>query len=96
MGKLKTLHSVKTQNLCKWLISQRKAKGLSIRGLAELLDWPSSILGKIETGDRRLDVVEYLDICEALEVSPNDGLKFVISNTKKHLGSYLLDSNSTK
>jgi transcriptional regulator with XRE-family HTH domain len=84
MSKLKTLHSVKTQNLCKWLTSKRKAKGLSIRGLAELLGWPSSILGKIETGDRRLDVVEYLDICEALEVNPDEGLKFVVSNTTKH------------
>jgi transcriptional regulator with XRE-family HTH domain len=83
MSKLKTLHSVKTQKLCKWLISERKAKGLSIRGLAELLGWPSSILGKIETGDRRLDVIEYLDICEALEVNPDKGLKFVISNIKK-------------
>ena len=81
MSKLKTLHSVKTQNLCKWLISQRKAKDLSIRGLAELLGWPPSILGKIETGDRRLDVIEYLDICEALKISPNKGLKFIISDT---------------
>jgi transcriptional regulator with XRE-family HTH domain len=84
MSKLKTLHSVKTQNLCKWLISQRKAKGLSIRGLAELLGWPSSILGKIETGDRRLDVIEYIEICEALDVDPSEGLAFLTSNKIKY------------
>jgi transcriptional regulator with XRE-family HTH domain len=84
MSKLKTLHSVKTQNLCKWLTSKRKAKGLSIRGLAELLGWPSSILGKIETGDRRLDVIEYIEICEALDVDPSEGLAFLTSNKIKY------------
>jgi transcriptional regulator with XRE-family HTH domain len=80
MSKLKTLHSVKTQKLCKWLISERKAKGLSIRGLAELLGWPPSILGKIETGDRRLDVIEYIEICEALDVDPAKGLECIATN----------------
>ena len=85
MSKIKTLHSEKTQALCKWLISQRKGVGLSIRGLAEKLDWPSSILGKIETGDRRLDVVEYMEICEALGVSSAKGLEFIaLDKTKSH------------
>ena len=79
MSKIKTLHSARTQSLCKWLIDQRKAAGLSIRGAAEKLEWPPSILGKIETGDRRLDVVEYLEICETLGLDPAEGLAFVIS-----------------
>lgn len=83
MSKIKTLHSVQTQRLCNWLVNQRKSVGLTIRGLAGKLDWPPSILGKIETGDRRLDVVEYLEICEVLGVEPGDGLEFVTSDKTK-------------
>lgn len=38
--------------------------------LAALLDRPQSYVSKYESGERRLDFIEVLDICDALEVAP--------------------------
>ncbi|MDU8925224.1 helix-turn-helix transcriptional regulator [Pasteurellaceae bacterium LIM206] len=51
-------------------ISQRKALGLSQRALAERLGVIYSLIGKIETGDRRLDIIEFTRYCTALELDP--------------------------
>ncbi|SMN02332.1 hypothetical protein SPONN_861 [uncultured Candidatus Thioglobus sp.] len=48
---------------------------LTIRELAEKLDTAHSIIGKIEIGERKLDVVEWLQYCQALNADPFDCLK---------------------
>ncbi len=48
--------------------------GLSQRALAEKLDVIYSLVGKIETGERRLDIFEFITYCESLELSPNEVL----------------------
>ncbi|MCC7293488.1 MAG: helix-turn-helix transcriptional regulator [Phycisphaerales bacterium] len=37
--------------------------------LAEALSRPQSFVSKYERGERRLDVVEFLEVCEALGVA---------------------------
>ncbi|URL06634.1 helix-turn-helix domain-containing protein [Avibacterium sp. 21-595] len=72
MKKLRTsIHSEEQQFLRQLFISQRKSLGLSQRALAERLGVIYSLIGKIETGDRRLDVIEFMDYCFALELDPN-------------------------
>ena len=44
----------------------REAKGISQSQLAKKLDAPQSYVSKYETGERRLDLVETLEICAAL------------------------------
>lgn len=75
----KTLYSEEYQNLRVWLKDNRKACGLSMRDLGEKLDVPHSFVGKIENGDRRLDVIEYIQYCEALNISPSEGLDIILS-----------------
>lgn len=41
--------------------------GLSQRALAERLDVVHSFVGKVETGDRRMDVFEFIEYCRALD-----------------------------
>lgn len=71
----KSLHSVEHRRLTGWLKEQRKAQGLTMRELAARLDTPHSFIGKVEQGERRLDVLEFIQYCKALRVSPIDGLR---------------------
>ena len=48
--------------------------------LGEQLDLHHSIIGKIEHGDRRLDVIEYVQYCNAIGANPNEGLKIIQAN----------------
>lgn len=59
------------------LSAARKAAGLSQETLAERLKRPQSYVAKYETGDRRLDLVEFLEVCRAIGVDPVAILKLV-------------------
>lgn len=48
-----------------------------MRDLAEKMDVPHTFIAKIEARERRLDVIEYLNYCKYLEISPFEGLKEV-------------------
>ena len=74
MKKQKTLYSTESKQLTDWLKEKRSESGLTIRQLAAKLGWASSIVGKIEQGERRLDVVEYVQYCLALDADAREGL----------------------
>ena len=48
----------------------RREKGLTQQALAELLGVRQSYVSKCELGERRVDVVETLEICRALNIDP--------------------------
>ncbi|MCY3802229.1 MAG: helix-turn-helix transcriptional regulator [Chloroflexi bacterium] len=54
------------------LVSARKAAGLTQQDVANRLDRLQSFVSKYERGERRLDVVEFVTVCRALEVDPCD------------------------
>jgi transcriptional regulator with XRE-family HTH domain len=53
------------------LKAKRKAAGLTQTMVAERLGKPPSYVAKYEGGDRRLDVVEFLDIAEVIGFDPS-------------------------
>ena len=58
------------------LLTQRRLElGLSQRALAIRLGVIYSFVGKVETGDRRLDIFEFISYCTALELEPIEVLK---------------------
>lgn len=73
----KTIHSAEYSKLLCWLRTQRKEKQMTIRDLAKKIDVHHSWVGKVEQGERRLDIVEYLKTCNALEVDPHEGLNLI-------------------
>ena len=73
----KTIYSQEYSQLLKWLRAQRKQKDITMRELGDKLGVIHSWIGKVEQGERRLDVVEYLRICDALGIDPHEGLKIV-------------------
>lgn len=56
--------------LTQCLVEARVAKGVTQIELADLLGRPQSFVSKVEGGDRRLDVIEFLQIITALNVDP--------------------------
>ena len=53
------------------LIAARKDAGVTQMQLAAKLRLPQSFVSKYERGERRLDIVEFLTISEALGVDPH-------------------------
>ena len=58
--------------LCAVLRATRLDRKLTQVELAERLDRPQSFVSKYECGERRLDLVELSEVCDALEVALRD------------------------
>ena len=66
----KSIHSETYQRFTELMVQARKDAGLTQQQLADRLGKPQSFVAKYERGERRLDVVEFLEITEALECDP--------------------------
>jgi transcriptional regulator with XRE-family HTH domain len=75
----KTIAAQEYSDFIDWLIAGRDARGLSMRALAERLNLPHSFVQKIESKERRLDVYEFAQYCEALGLDPHDGMRLLTS-----------------
>lgn len=71
---IKSINTEKYQDLINWLKQGRLAKGLSVRDLALLIDEPFQFISKIETAQRKLNIHEYIQYCEALNLDPVEGI----------------------
>jgi transcriptional regulator with XRE-family HTH domain len=71
----KTLRSRGNKLLIELLVSARQAAGFTQRDLAEKLKRPHSFIGRIEAGERRVDVIEFIEIARALGASPHSILE---------------------
>ncbi|WP_151958105.1 helix-turn-helix domain-containing protein [Acinetobacter guillouiae] len=69
-----SINTKEMQALTNWLKQARQDQNFSMRALAERMDKPHSFVQKVEQGERRLDVVEYVWYCRKLGVNPQDGL----------------------
>lgn len=57
------------------LTEARKQAGITQAELAEKLGRPQSFVSKYERGERRLDVVEFLEVARVIAISPGEFLK---------------------
>lgn len=71
----KSIYSKRLDRLCELLTLARTDAGLTQRELAERLERPHSYVAKIEIGERRLDVIEFVDFCEKLNIAPQSLLE---------------------
>jgi transcriptional regulator with XRE-family HTH domain len=67
---MKSVHNPKYSRITAKLTAARKQAGLTQQQLADHLGKPQSFVSKLERGERRLDVLEFLAICEVLMVDP--------------------------
>jgi transcriptional regulator with XRE-family HTH domain len=62
--------SRKHQSFLKLLVQARENAGLTQVSLAKRLGRPQSFVSKYERGERRLDVIEFLEVARALSLDP--------------------------
>ena len=72
-----SINTQEMQVLTQWLKQERESQQLSMRALAERMDKPHSYIQKVEQGERRLDVVEYVWYCRSLKIEPQIGLDLI-------------------
>ena len=71
----KTIHTERHRKLRELLIAKRKSAGLTQTVVAERLGKPPSYVAKYEGGDRRLDVLEFLDVAAAIGFDPCEPIR---------------------
>ena len=64
------------------LIALRLEAGITQRELAKRLKREHSLVAKIEQGERRLDVIEFCWVCEALKVDPVNSFADIYTGIK--------------
>ena len=82
----KTLRSPRQVRLIDLLVEQRKRAGLSQADLADKLGRYQSVVSSMESGGRRVDVVELLDIAEVIGLDVHaliDNLLATSQNTNR-------------
>lgn len=78
-----SIHSKPYAAMRDFLKEKRKESGLSNRKLGEELQTAYSLVAKVESGDRRLDVVEACKYCRAIDVDPIELIQLIIENLEE-------------
>ncbi|ADE85025.1 helix-turn-helix domain-containing protein [Rhodobacter capsulatus] len=73
----RTIHTEGQRALCEAIAAARREKGLNQADLARELHCQQSLIARIESGERRIDVLEFIKIFRALGVSPAEALRRV-------------------
>lgn len=66
----KGIHDDRYRKLIERLIAARKAAELSQAALAAKLGKPQQFVSRYELGERRLDIVEFIDVAGAIGIEP--------------------------
>jgi transcriptional regulator with XRE-family HTH domain len=66
----KTLHSPDYARFIALLKQARKEAGIVQQELADRLGKPQSFVAKVERGERRIDIIEFIAIARAIERDP--------------------------
>jgi len=65
-----SLHTEEYKKLCETLKAARVEKGLTQQEVGDRLSKPQSYVAKYERAERRLDVIEFVAISNALKINP--------------------------
>ncbi|GAA6201735.1 helix-turn-helix transcriptional regulator [Aquicoccus sp. SU-CL01552] len=82
----KTITSNGHEALFTLLAKARKDANLTQHEVAKRLRCHQSLIARIESGQRRIDVVEFIVICRALEVEPTEIMSAVKAVTPLEQG----------
>lgn len=66
----RSLHTPEYDRFRALLVDARERAGLTQAEVASALELPQSFVAKYEGGERRLDIVEFVRVCQALGIDP--------------------------
>ncbi len=66
-----------------WMKAKREESQLSLRDVAKIMGRHHSVLGKMEQDRRKIEISEFIEYCQALEVDPHEGLEVMIKAGKR-------------
>jgi Helix-turn-helix len=81
----KTIHTERHRKLRAILVAERKVAGLTQTVVAERLGKPPSYVAKYELGDRRIDILEFLDIAAAIGFDPCEVIRSLVTARRRLL-----------
>lgn len=67
---MRHLRTARHRRLVEEVAAAREAARISQRALAEKLKRSNSFVSKFEAGERRLEVCEFIELCEAIGADP--------------------------
>ena len=79
----KAFHSARYDDLCRILITRRKAARLTQVDVAHRLDRTQSYVAKYERGERRIDVIEFIEIADAIGFDPAKGVMELMTKKRR-------------
>lgn len=85
---VKSLHTPAYAAFRRLLADARERKELTQAELAKRLDKPQSFVSKYESGERRLDVVEFVSVCSALGVEATALFESILRESNEYKPSY--------
>ena len=80
---MKSLRSPDHIRMRELLIAAREKAGLTQTQLADRLGKPQSFVSKYETGERRLDVIEFIWISKQLDLDPARAVREIAASYGK-------------
>jgi len=75
----RTLRSRRHEALVAFLIDRREKAKLTQAELVKKLGRYQSFVARVESGQRRIDIIELLDLAEAIGFDPREALKRLIT-----------------
>ncbi|WP_457587227.1 helix-turn-helix domain-containing protein [Ensifer canadensis] len=79
---LKTLGTKRQETLVTLIRKKRELAGLTQTDVAKALGEHQSFIARIESGQRRIDVIEYLTLSEVIGFDAAEALRQLISETE--------------
>jgi len=80
---MKTIYSQSYRALLDRIAKARKDACITQAELAEKLGRPQSFVSKIENGERRIDVIEFLQVAEHIGFDPCELMQGLIQTRRK-------------
>ena len=74
----KTLGDNRHESLIAFLVQKRREAGLTQVELAALMKVYQSFIARVESGERRVDVVEFMKLSEVLGFDPSDAMRLLM------------------